>query len=206
LIDALPDELSRERVEIDRIKFAGRPPTSRSPWQQMVPATVAQIIKAENHFGWRPGRVTSTTGWGRACAWNDGASPVTHAFLAGKWQRELENRLVKELWAFDERRIAVRCQYEWHNDAGQWFRIYGWTPGVPTHAGIAGRRGSLRSPSLSQVRHRFARARPVRLAWEPQSISQRGAFDEVVGHTAITSNLRANGKIRPALHQELRHG
>ena len=46
-------------------------------------------------------------------------------FLAGKWQRELDYRLVKDLWAFDERRIAVRFQYEWHNDSGQWFRSYG---------------------------------------------------------------------------------
>ena len=46
-------------------------------------------------------------------------------FLAGKWQRELDYRLVKALWAFDERRIAVRFQYEWHNDSGQWFRSYG---------------------------------------------------------------------------------
>ena len=46
-------------------------------------------------------------------------------FLAGKWQRERDYRLVKALWAFDERRIAVRFQYEWHNDSGQWFRSYG---------------------------------------------------------------------------------
>jgi uncharacterized protein len=46
-------------------------------------------------------------------------------FLAGKWRRELDYRLVKELWAFGERRIAVRFQYEWHNESGQWFRSYG---------------------------------------------------------------------------------
>ena len=46
-------------------------------------------------------------------------------FLAGKWQRERDYRLVKSLWAFDERRIAVRFQYEWHNDSDQWFRSYG---------------------------------------------------------------------------------
>src|SRR5438876_2680231 len=46
-------------------------------------------------------------------------------FLAGKWQRELDYRLVKALWAFDERRIAVRFQYEWHNDLGQSSRSYG---------------------------------------------------------------------------------
>jgi nuclear transport factor 2 (NTF2) superfamily protein len=47
------------------------------------------------------------------------------AFLSGKWQRELDYRLVKDLWAFDGRRIGVRFQYEWHNGSGQWFRSYG---------------------------------------------------------------------------------
>ena len=47
------------------------------------------------------------------------------AFLLRKWQRELDYRLVKELWAFRENRIAVRFAYEWHNDAGTWFRSYG---------------------------------------------------------------------------------
>ena len=46
-------------------------------------------------------------------------------FLAGKWQRELDYRLVKALWAFDDRGIAVRFQYEWHNGSGQWLRDYG---------------------------------------------------------------------------------
>ncbi len=46
-------------------------------------------------------------------------------FLAGKWDRELEYRLVKALWAFSENRIAVRFQYEWHNSDGAWFRSYG---------------------------------------------------------------------------------
>jgi nuclear transport factor 2 (NTF2) superfamily protein len=46
-------------------------------------------------------------------------------FLAAKWQRELDYRLVKALWAFGERRIAVRFQYECHDDRGQWFRSYG---------------------------------------------------------------------------------
>jgi nuclear transport factor 2 (NTF2) superfamily protein len=46
-------------------------------------------------------------------------------FLARKWSRELDYRLVKELWTFGERRIAVRFQYEWHDDAGEWHRSYG---------------------------------------------------------------------------------
>lgn len=47
------------------------------------------------------------------------------AFLARKWSRELDYRLIKELWAFHESRIAVRFAYEWHDDSGNWFRSYG---------------------------------------------------------------------------------
>jgi nuclear transport factor 2 (NTF2) superfamily protein len=46
-------------------------------------------------------------------------------FLAGKWERELDYRLVKALWAFTDNRIGVRFQYEWHDDAGHWHRSYG---------------------------------------------------------------------------------
>ena len=47
------------------------------------------------------------------------------AFLQRKWAKELEYRLIKELWAFDGDRIAVRFAYEWHDGGGQWFRSYG---------------------------------------------------------------------------------
>lgn len=46
-------------------------------------------------------------------------------FLSRKWVRELDYRLIKELWAFGENRIAVRYAYEWHDDSGTWFRSYG---------------------------------------------------------------------------------
>lgn len=47
------------------------------------------------------------------------------AFLTRKWAKELEYRLIKELWAFRDHRIAVRYAYEWHDVSGQWFRSYG---------------------------------------------------------------------------------
>jgi len=47
------------------------------------------------------------------------------AFLARKWAKELDYRLIKELWAFAGNRIAVRYAYEWHDDSGGWFRSYG---------------------------------------------------------------------------------
>lgn len=46
-------------------------------------------------------------------------------FLQSKWQREQDYRLIKELWAFQQNRIAVRFAYEWHDDKNQWFRSYG---------------------------------------------------------------------------------
>ena len=51
--------------------------------------------------------------------------PAIVEFLTRKWARELEYRLIKELWAFHENHIAVRFQYESHNPAGEWFRSYG---------------------------------------------------------------------------------
>jgi len=47
------------------------------------------------------------------------------AFLTSKWQRELDYRLIKEVWAFRDNRIAVRFAYEWHDQSGRWFRSYG---------------------------------------------------------------------------------
>ena len=47
------------------------------------------------------------------------------AFLTRKWQRELDYRLIKELWCCHDNRIAVRFAYEWHDDSGNWFRSYG---------------------------------------------------------------------------------
>jgi nuclear transport factor 2 (NTF2) superfamily protein len=51
--------------------------------------------------------------------------PEIVPFLARKWTRELDYRLIKALWAFDGDRIAVRFAYEWHDDSGNWFRSYG---------------------------------------------------------------------------------
>ena len=50
---------------------------------------------------------------------------AARGFLQRKWARELDYRLIKELWAFTENRIAVRFAYEWHDDAGHWYRSYG---------------------------------------------------------------------------------
>ncbi|MEI2266476.1 nuclear transport factor 2 family protein [Erwinia sp. CGal63] len=62
--------------------------------------------------------------------WRNRAEFITgrheaEAFLSRKWAKELEYRLIKELWAFEGNRIAVRYAYEWHDDSGNWFRSYG---------------------------------------------------------------------------------
>ena len=67
---------------------------------------------------------TDNTRWRNRTEFPVGRDEV-HAFLSRKWQRELDYRLIKELWAFDGPRIAVRFAYEWHDAAGQWWRSYG---------------------------------------------------------------------------------
>jgi nuclear transport factor 2 (NTF2) superfamily protein len=67
---------------------------------------------------------TPDSRWRNRSQFIDGRDAIER-FLRLKWQRELDYRLVKELWAFREERIAVRFAYEWHDDSGQWFRSYG---------------------------------------------------------------------------------
>ncbi|PWT97792.1 MAG: DUF1348 domain-containing protein [Candidatus Melainabacteria bacterium] len=57
-------------------------------------------------------------------------------FLTRKWAKELDYRLIKELWSFDGARIAVRFAYEWHDDSGQWYRSYGNENWEFDHAGL----------------------------------------------------------------------
>lgn len=67
---------------------------------------------------------TPDTIWRNRAEFLQGREAVTE-FLKRKWNRELDYRLIKELWAFHENRIAVRFAYEWRDDAGNWFRSYG---------------------------------------------------------------------------------
>lgn len=80
-------------------------------WNNRVPEQVA-LAYTENSI-WR-NRAEFLTG-----------RPAIIGFLQRKWARELDYRLIKEVWAFHENRIAVRFAYEWHDDSGQWFRSYG---------------------------------------------------------------------------------
>ncbi|WP_263415752.1 nuclear transport factor 2 family protein [Terriglobus albidus] len=67
---------------------------------------------------------TEDTHWRNRAEFLDGRQAVIE-FLRRKWNRELDYRLKKELWAFRDNRIAVKFFYEWHDDSGQWFRSYG---------------------------------------------------------------------------------
>jgi hypothetical protein len=67
---------------------------------------------------------TIDTEWRNRTDFINGRQEVK-AFLKRKWERELNYKLKKELWGFRENRMAVRFEYEWHNQAGQWYRSYG---------------------------------------------------------------------------------
>jgi len=92
--------------------------------------TATQKVRlAEDAWNSRdPARIA--LGYSEDSVWRNRSEFVTgrdqiRAFLAGKWRRELDYRLVKALWAFTDDHIAVRFQYEWHDDAGRWHRSYG---------------------------------------------------------------------------------
>jgi nuclear transport factor 2 (NTF2) superfamily protein len=89
----------------------------------------AKVRAAEDGWNSRdPARValayTPDSQWRNRAEFLTGRAEI-EAFLARKWARELEYRLIKELWAFAAERIAVRFAYEWRDDSGQWYRSYG---------------------------------------------------------------------------------
>ncbi|AUH50795.1 DUF1348 domain-containing protein [Chromobacterium sp. ATCC 53434] len=78
------------------------------------------------------------------------------AMLERKWKRELDYRLIKELWAFDGNRIAVRFAYEWRDDAGQWYRSYGnenWAFGADGL--MTDRHASINDMPIAEVERKF---------------------------------------------------
>ena len=104
-----------------------------SPRPPLLPFTretaIQKVRMAEDAWNTRdPERValayTADTQWRNRAEFPNGREEVVR-FLRRKWARELDYRLIKELWAFAGDRIAVRFAYEWHDDAGNWFRSYG---------------------------------------------------------------------------------
>ena len=92
-------------------------------------AAVAKVRLAEDAWNSRdPERVslayTPDSRWRNRSEFLQGRSAIK-SFLERKWSRELDYRLIKELWVFGGNRIAVRFAYEWHDDSGNWYRSYG---------------------------------------------------------------------------------
>jgi nuclear transport factor 2 (NTF2) superfamily protein len=104
--------------------------TSRPPLPPFTRETAAQKVRmAEDGWNTRdPHKVslayTVDSTWRNRAEFLAGREAIVQ-FLQRKWAKELDYRLIKELWAFHENRIAVRFAYEWHDDAGNWFRSYG---------------------------------------------------------------------------------
>lgn len=105
-------------------------PTSRPPFPPFTRETAAQKVRAaEDAWNTRDAdkvslAYTPDTLWRNRSEFLNGRAEVVE-FLKRKWAKELEYRLIKELWAFDGARIAVRFAYEWRDDSGNWFRSYG---------------------------------------------------------------------------------
>jgi uncharacterized protein len=90
---------------------------------------IEKVRKAEDAWNRRdPARValayTADSRWRNRIEFLQGR-PAIIEFLSRKWAKELEYRLIKELWGFRENRMAARFAYEWHDESGQWFRSYG---------------------------------------------------------------------------------
>jgi nuclear transport factor 2 (NTF2) superfamily protein len=102
----------------------------RPPLPPFTPETAPQKVRlAEDAWNSRdPARValayTPDSHWRNRTEFLQGR-PAIEAFLTRKWAKELDYRLIKELWGFRENRMAVRFAYEWHDAEGQWFRSYG---------------------------------------------------------------------------------
>jgi nuclear transport factor 2 (NTF2) superfamily protein len=103
---------------------------ARPPLPPFTRESATQKVRmAEDAWNSRdPARVslvyTEDTRWRNRVEFPVGRDQVRQ-LLERKWAKELDYRLIKELWACDERRIAVRFAYEWHDDSGHWFRSYG---------------------------------------------------------------------------------
>jgi uncharacterized protein len=104
--------------------------TTRPPLPPFNRETATQKVRlAEDAWNSRdPEKVslayTPDSRWRNRSEFINGRQEIV-AFLTRKWTKELDYRLIKELWACDDNRIAVRFAYEWHDDSGNWFRSYG---------------------------------------------------------------------------------
>ncbi|MGB5468635.1 MAG: nuclear transport factor 2 family protein [Sedimenticolaceae bacterium] len=104
--------------------------TDRPPLPPFTMETATQKVRlAENAWNSRdPEKVslayTEDSRWRNRAEFIQGREEIV-VFLKRKWARELDYRLIKELWGFRENRMAVRFKYEWHDDSGNWYRSHG---------------------------------------------------------------------------------
>ena len=104
--------------------------TTRPPLPPFAREAAAQKARAaEDAWNTRDpvrvaGAYTPDSRWRNRAEFFHGREAI-EAFLRRKWARELDYRLIKEVWAFTENRIAVRFAYEWHDDSGNWYRSHG---------------------------------------------------------------------------------
>jgi nuclear transport factor 2 (NTF2) superfamily protein len=139
---------------------------SRPPFPPFTRETAAQKARmAEDAWNSRdPERValayTEDSRWRNRSEFFQGRAAII-AFLIRKWSREHEYRLIKDLWAFDQNRIAVRFQYEWHDDAGQWHRSYGNEQWEFDQQGLMRRReASINDLAITEADRRFRWSAP----------------------------------------------
>jgi len=106
------------------------PAATRPPLPPFTSVSAVQKVRAAED-GWNSRNAEAVAlAYSPQSRWRNRSEFVTGreqivAFLRRKWARELDYRLIKELWAFQDDRIAVRFAYEWHDDAGTWFRSFG---------------------------------------------------------------------------------
>ena len=123
-------------------------------------AAVVKVRKAEDAWNSRDAEAvslayTADSRWRNRSVFLRGREEIV-GFLKAKWERELEYRLIKEIWAHGEDRIAVRFAYEWHDAAGQWWRSYGnenWL--FDAHGLMAERHASINDVAIGEAERLF---------------------------------------------------
>ncbi len=140
---------------------------SRPPFPPFTPeSAVVKVQAAEDAWNTRdPERValayTSDSIWRNRDTFVRGRAEIVD-FLTGKWEREHDYALRKSLWGFRGNRMAVRFQYEWHDDAGRWWRSYGNELWEFSEAGLMSRReASINDVAITETQRRIFGPRPI---------------------------------------------
>ena len=150
--------------------------TDRPPLPPFTRESAAQKVQAaEDAWNARdPGRValaySEDSVWRNRDVFLGGRAEIA-AFLAAKWERELDYALRKSLWCFEENRIAVRYQYECHDSTGQWWRSYGnelWE--FDEHGLMVRREASINDVAIDEQERRIFGSRPAEERGQEQPV------------------------------------